>query len=154
MKITIKLLKSMDACEDGVEFFKLNKLNKLKFGDAIRKAVELGNFDYANWFIAHSLTRINRIKYAVYAAELVLPIFEKEYPNDNRPRLAIAAAKLVIADDCELNRYAAYKVPYAAYASANAAYAAANAAGAARAVAYDADYVNKIIEYGILLLEL
>ena len=61
---------------------------------------------------------------AIYAAELVLPIFEKEYPEDMRPRDAIAAAKAYLKRPCIKTKTAAY----AAYTAAAAAYAAADAA--------------------------
>jgi len=83
---------------------------------------------------------------AIYAAELVLPIFEKEYPEDMRPRDAIAAAKAYLKRPCIKTKtaaYAAYTAAYAAadaaaYAAARAAYAAADAADAAAAAAYAA----------------
>jgi hypothetical protein len=67
-------------------------------------------------------------------AESVLDIYEAKYPNDNRPRLAIEAARNGSA--------AARAAAYAAYAAAHdAAYAAAYAAyAAAAAAAYDAAY--------------
>ena len=39
------------------------------------------------------------ISLAIYAAELVIDIFEKKYPYDKRPRQAIEAAKLVLKKD-------------------------------------------------------
>jgi len=79
---------------------------------------------------------------AIYAAELVLPIFEKEYPEDMRPRDAIAAAKAYLKRPCIKTKtaaYAAYTAAAAAYAAARAAYAAADAAYAAYAAADAAD---------------
>jgi len=84
---------------------------------------------------------------AIYAAELVLPIFEKEYPEDMRPRDAIAAAKAYLKRPCIKTKTAAYAAytaaaaaaayaaARAAYAAARAAYAAADAADAAAAAA-------------------
>jgi hypothetical protein len=79
----------------------------------------------------------------------VLPIFEKKYPDDKRPRLAIEAALVFAADPSEKNKAAAYAADAAAYAAvwaaawaaADAAYAAADAADAAAdaAVAWAAD---------------
>jgi len=75
-------------------------------------------------------------------AESVLHIFESAYPNDGRPRGAIAAARKVAENDIEENRKAAAKSAYAAdaaasgayaYAAAKSAYAAADAAYAAYA---------------------
>jgi len=62
---------------------------------------------------------------AIFAAELVLPIFEKKYPDDDRPRKAIEAKKSWLEgaiNDKEL-KAAAYDAYDAA--SASAAYDAA-----------------------------
>jgi len=81
---------------------------------------------------------------AIFAAELVIDIFEKEHPNDKRPREAIEAAKKVLKSDTKKNRAAAgdaarYAVSAAASDAAwGVAWAAARAARAARAAASDA----------------
>ena len=69
------------------------------------------------------------IKLAIYAAELVIDIYEKQYSKDDRPRKAIEAAK----------KYLKKPTADAAYAARDAAYAADAAADAARAAAYAAD---------------
>ena len=80
-------------------------------------------------------------EFACWCAEQVLPIFEKEYPDDNRPRLAIEAKrkwlKKEISDD-ELD--AAWAAAWATAWDAKDAWAAARAAAwaAARAAACDA----------------
>src|SRR3990167_2866933 len=38
---------------------------------------------------AYQWTKKDSVNLAIYAAKLVLPIFEKKYPNDKRPRKAI-----------------------------------------------------------------
>ena len=38
-------------------------------------------------------TKEDSVELAIYAAELVIDIYEKKYPNDDRPRKAIEAAK-------------------------------------------------------------
>src|SRR3990167_9038687 len=65
-------------------------------------------------------TNKDSLSLAIYAAEKVLYIFEKEYPNDKRPREAIEAAKKVLFKDTKKNRAAA---------GGEAAGAAAGAAG-------------------------
>ena len=60
------------------------------------------------------------VKYAVYAAEQVIDIYEKQYPNDKRPRNAIKAAKRCIKNPSEGNKKAADIAAKKAYASANA----------------------------------
>src|SRR3990167_11450602 len=89
---------------------------------------------------------------AIYAAELVIDIYEKEYPNDKRPREAIEAAKnwlkkpnatraaayatRAAASATRAAAYATRAAAYAAHAAASAAYAAHAAASAASAAAY------------------
>ena len=62
---------------------------------------------------------------AIFAAELVIDIYEKKYPNDDRPRKAIEAAKAYMnnpSDAANATYAAANAATYAAY-TANAAYA-------------------------------
>ena len=75
--------------------------------------------------LAEKLTPEQNRLWAIACAELVLPIFEEKYPDDDRPRLAIEAAKNKSPD-----AYAAYA------AAADAAYHAADAAAAAAWAAY------------------
>jgi hypothetical protein len=72
---------------------------------------------------------------AVTAARYALPIFEGEYPGDNRPRLAIEATEKWLGNPNAAN--AAYAAN-AANAAANAANAAANAAAYAANAAANA----------------
>ena len=44
---------------------------------------------------------------AIYSAELVIDLFEKEYPEDDRPRKAIEAAKKYLQNPTEENKSAA-----------------------------------------------
>ena len=82
------------------------------------------------------------IKLAIYAAEMVLPIYEKEYPGDDRPRKAIEAAKAYLNNPCKGTAHAAADAAAgaddAAYAAAYAADDAADAAAAAAASAASA----------------
>ncbi len=86
-------------------------------------------------------------------AELVLPIYEKSYPNDLRPRQAIEAARAVpfdrdkaratasatdATDATNATYYAAYYASYASRAASYAASAASYAAYAASATNADA----------------
>jgi transcription termination factor NusB len=84
-------------------------------------------------------TKIDSVEMAIYAAELVIDHYEKDYPNDSRPRQAIEAAKAYLKDPTTANA-AAHDAAYAAaHDAAAAAHAAANAAAhAAAAAAYAA----------------
>ena len=138
--ITLRYLKSISACSEAVEVFK-NKYPKGASADAVFKALIPEKLDWANWLIARILDRKNRIRYAIYAAEQVLEIFEKKYPDDKRPRLAIEAARAVVKKDTMINCDAAYAAAYATNAAAYATNAAAYAATK-----------KKIIMHGIKLL--
>ena len=74
------------------------------------------------------VTEANKAR-AIEWAEYVLPIWEKRYPNDDRPRRAVEAAKAKDTD-----AYAAYYTHYTAYAhAAHPAHAARSAAANAAA---------------------
>jgi len=82
------------------------------------------------------------VRFAVFCAEKALPVFEKEYPDDERPRLAIEAAKNWLKNQTEESRLMADAAAYAVYAAYAALDAAAldTAADAARAAADAAAY--------------
>jgi hypothetical protein len=77
-------------------------------------------------------------QFAIECAEDALPLFEQKYPDDARPRKAIAATKQHLANPTEENRadaatYAARAADAAARAAADARAAVAAARAAARA---------------------
>ncbi len=80
---------------------------------------------------------------AIYAAERVIEYYEKEYPNDTRPRQAIDAAKSWLVNPTR----AAYAAAYASYAAAADAAAYASYAAYAAAYASDAAYAAAYASY-------
>jgi hypothetical protein len=156
MRITLEYLKKNHACANSIiEFKKLNKSNM-----TIKKIFELllknpyiitvnneeeNKLSWANWLICRILNRKQKVQYAVFAAKKVIDIFEKKYPNNDRPRKAIEAAQKWIKNSTEKNKKAAYAayaaaaVAYATATDADAVYAAAAAAVYAAAVAYATD---------------
>jgi len=136
-KITEKWLVKKGACEAGVEAFKNQKeKDSLKI---LKKLIRVKKLDWANWLIVRVMTYKQYVSYAIYGAEKVIGIFEKKYPNDNRPRRAIRAAQKCIKNPSRKNKAAADAAATdAAYAAADAAYAAADAAYAADYAAYAA----------------
>ena len=85
------------------------------------------------------MTRPQYLSYAIYAAEQVIDIYEKKYPDDKRPRNAIEAARVVLKNNNAKTRAAAWAARAAAEAAARAAaWAAGDAAGAAAWAAGDA----------------
>ena len=118
---------------DAMEYVNCEVLAKVKIrgtaitGDTKITAQEMKIVKAWRW------TKIDSVEMAIYAAELVIDHYEKEYPNDKRPRQAIEAAKAYLANPTNANAYAA------ANAAANAANAAANAYAATNAAYYAAN---------------
>ena len=87
------------------------------------------------------MTLEQKRKYAIFAAQQVLDIFEAKYPDDERPRKAIEAAEAVLENDTKENRAkadVAAAAAYAAYADATDAAEADAYTAYAAAAAYDA----------------
>jgi len=144
MIITKEWLKKNNACLKGVSWFTAQ--SKTDAIPVIKQLMTENKLDWASWTICRVFNYKQKLQYSVFAAEQVISIYEKRYPDDNLPRKAIKAARKCIENQNKENRLAAY----AAYAAANAAYAAADVANAAYAAAA---LRTKILSYGLLLLE-
>jgi len=132
MKITVRWLEEKGACSEAITTFK-SQSEKDPIKLIIYMLKSRIHLDWASWLIARILKRNQRIKYAVYAANQVIRLYEIEYPGDSRPGEAIKAAKACVKRNSKIKRAAAYDAANAAaYA---AAYTADNAAYAANAVA-------------------
>ena len=148
MRVELKLdwLKEQAVCEEAIAWVETQKDKDIFHLYA--QAKKRNKLDWANWCVARLLDRKNRIRYAIFAAEQVLHIFEKQYPEDQRPRKAIEAAKRVIEDDSEENRRIAHSAAYnagSAYIAYSAdiasnAYIAHSAASIAADIAADSAY--------------
>lgn len=142
MKITAKWLEEKGACRSGLSWFLTQK--ETAPNQLIKILMAENHFDWANWLITRCITKMQNIRYAIYAAEQALHIYEDKY-DDKRPQKAIAAAKKYLKAP---SNAAANAANAAADAAANAAaYAAANAAAA------NAAAKEKIIKYGVKLLK-
>jgi hypothetical protein len=174
VKITTTFLKEKNACSEELQYVIRNNFIGLDRIDFLKKLMGHDKYQWANWLIVRTMTKPQYVAYAIFAAEQVIDIFEKKYPDDKRPRKAIDAAKKWLknrtdenaaAADAAAAAYAAYAAyaadDAAAYAAAYAAYAA-DAAAAYAAYAADAaaayaaarkEMQAKILNYGITLLE-
>ena len=137
MEITEKFLRiDNHACDEGYKWWLSNE----EPTDVIATAKKLnsdGHNNWSNWLIVRFMSHEQKVQYAIFAAEQVIDIYEKKYPNDDRPRKAIEAAKNYLKDKSLKNKKAAYAAA-AADAAAAARAAAARAAAAAAAAAADA----------------
>jgi len=151
MRITLKFLKNKEACQDGIDWVVENKLIGLKDSEMIKDLMKADKLDWANWLIVRCMNYKQYVSYAVYAAESVLDIYEKKYPNDKRPREAIEAAKLCIKNPSKKNKvaasaaysasaYSAYSAAYSASSASSAAFSASSSASSAAFSASSAAY--------------
>ena len=163
MKLTMKKLETWGACGVGKEWFEAQPETDGK--KIIETLIAGKQINWANWLIVRLLKRADKIRYAIYAAEQVIDIYERKYPDDKRPRQAIEAAKTYLNNPTKANKRAAAAAAAAAYtangaadAYATAAYAAAANAAAATAYGAAAAYAayamkEKIIRYGLTLVK-
>ena len=164
MLTTLNKIKLHSPCKDGWEKL-LNYLNKTQSDDEVlelRTILESNGLDDTIWaFRAVDDKDKEIILFAADFAELVLPIYEKHYPDDKRPRLAIQAARdyangLIKIEELYAARDAAGDAASAANAAAwvaartaaSAAWAASDAreaawaASVAREAAWDASVAS------------
>ena len=143
MQTTLNKIKLQSPCKDGWEKL-LNHLNKRQSDDEpleMLTILESNGLDDTIWAFRAVEGKHKEIRlFAADCAEFVLPIYEKHYPNDKRPRLAIQAARdyangLIKIEELTAARAAAWAASDAASdaasAAARAAWAAARAASAA-----------------------
>jgi len=140
MLITKDYLKSLSPCEDRYKHYLQNYKD---WQGTLEEFLDLSELTHEDkkWVFVRSIDK-NKLRFvAADFAERVLHIYENKYPNDNRPRKAIEAARNNNADAAA--SYAAAAA--AAYAAARvAAYdaAASYAADAAYAAARAADFAD------------
>ena len=151
MKITKEWLEERNACKEGIDWFATQtETDGIKILKKLIAEDKEDKLDWANWLIVRLMDYNGYVSYAIFAAEQVIDIFEKEYPKDKRPRLAIEAAKKCIDNPNAAN--AAYCAAKAADAAYYAAYCAANYAAYCAADAKK-EMQLKILNYGLELLK-
>lgn len=153
-KITTEFLQSINACQSGID--QVAKYENKEPVAVIRQLVADDHWDWANWLLPRLMDYKGYVSYAVFAALQVIDIYEKKYPNDKRPRLAIEAAQRCIDDPSKKNKLeaeaeAAARAAWAAWPPAARAAAEAAVRAAWAAEAGGAEIKTKIIEYGISL---
>ena len=137
MKLTMDILIAKNACKDGLDWYKENGCDTVE--GTIEKVLQTDvteRFEWSVWLISRMIDRKRCCRFAIYSAELALPIFEGKFPDDKRPRIAVEATKRFLVGETthkELN--AAYTAAAAAYTAAGAADAAGAAAAYAAAAA-------------------
>ena len=142
-RITVNQVVGMSPCLDYTE------ARLLKLSGGKKSMLLLDVFDLPIppgdiiWLFCEVMTASQRMDFAERCARHVLPIYEKEYPNDKRVRALLDGIRQYLKGKIndkelgELSHAASYAAAYASHAAARASYAA-YAAYAARAA--DAAY--------------
>jgi len=91
-------------------------------------------------------TKKDSVALAIYASETVIENFEKQFPNDKRPREAIEAAKAWITNPCESTESAADSAAVSAESAAVSAWSAAWSAAECAAESADSAARKKMKE--------
>jgi len=138
MILTLKKLKELNACKKGLKWFKTSTCTTVE--EACENLMAEDGFAWANWLLVRLFTRDNAVRYALFAAKQVLPIYEKEYPTDPRVRDCITAIERYLTDPTDENKELLKTAAYAAAAASDTAYAAIAASDNAYASAFAADY--------------
>jgi hypothetical protein len=150
MQTTLNRIKLHSPCKDGWEKL-LNHLNKTQSDGEVlvlRTILESNGIDDTIWAMRAVEGKDKEIRlFAADCAELVLPIYEKDYPSDSRPRLAISDSRprlaiqaargyangVITMEELAAASDAASEAAYDAADAADAAYYATRAASSAAA---------------------
>ena len=136
MKITIKQLERLGACDEAVCWLKTQKNREIKHLAKI--LLQKKHFDWANWFVTKLMTRPQAVQYSIFAAEQCITQFEMVSPEDKRPRAAIEAAKRWLESPSSETKFAARSAARSAWSAESAESAAWSAARSAESAAESA----------------
>jgi hypothetical protein len=140
MNVTLKFLEEKRACKKGLEWVTQHNLIGLERKEFIKKLMDSKKYNWANWLIVRTMGYKQYVSYAAYAAEQVIDIYKKKYPDDERPRFAIESAKKCIKNPSRENKKDAADAAADAVDAVDAAHAAAHAVDAVDAAAHAAAY--------------
>ena len=102
MEITTEYLISRNICPQGLDrFVNHTETDAIKMIDIL---ISEKNYQWANWLLSRFFNNDERIKYAIFSAELVIDLFESEFPDDEKPRNAINSAKAYLEKHDEISK--------------------------------------------------
>lgn len=78
-EITSRYLQDIGACQDAREQFRkeLNGGHGLSVSRVFTRLKQVNRLDWANWLIVRLMTHEQQIRYAIYAAEQVINLYEE-----------------------------------------------------------------------------
>ncbi len=148
-KLTKKWLEGENASQEAIDIFVAQKeTDRVKI---LKLLIRKNKLELADWLIVRFLDYKSYVSYTVYAAKKILVAYEKEFPDDDRPRKVIEVAGRCIKNSLLQNE----SVEWGAVESA-AWKAAGSEWGATESAAWKAACKKvqiKILRHGIKLCE-
>ena len=123
---------------DAMSYVNMEILAKVEVSGKIIKGTDKWTCEKMKVVEAYVWPKEESVRLAIFAAEMVIGIYETQYPNDDRPRKAIEAARNWLENPSEAASEAARAASEAASEASEAARAAAWAAWAAAREAWAA----------------
>lgn len=102
MKITLEKLKELKVFHTFIDMFEKKFPDGAEFKEIIEHSIENGEeyINFAIFLAPRVLRKIDSIRYGVFAAREVLPIFEKMWPEEKTPRNNIEEAEEWLENPC------------------------------------------------------
>ncbi len=135
--VSLTEIKSLNPCQNRLDNY-IKFYGERKFTHAQFMGLKSITQEDKMWVAFRLMSKMNIVLAAADIAESTLHLFESKYPNDNRPRLAIEAARVCAKNPTDKNKEAAYSAADSAVYSARSA--ADSAVYSARSAAYSAVY--------------
>jgi len=104
MKLTKEFLKDNNAYTELMVWFKKRFSCGEESEKVIAKLMLDGWFRQANWLLTRILDAKQNAEYAIYAAELALPIFERNRPGDDNAARMIKKIKKCLLNHSKKNQ--------------------------------------------------
>jgi hypothetical protein len=116
---------------DAIQFVTPGIICKVEYGGNIVEEKDKFVCNKMRVIETYRFTKRNAVEFSIFCARLCLENFEKQYPDDKRPRLAIEAAEDWLKKPSQKNRSAAMSAARSAAMSAESAESAESAARSA-----------------------
>lgn len=114
-------LNASEYVQDALSYVQCPVIARVECGGKIIKGRDKWTCEKMRIVAVSDWTWRENVGMAVYAARLVLPMWEQKYPEDDSPRKAIEAAEAVLANNTKETRRAAWSAASAASAAWSAA---------------------------------
>ncbi len=85
MLITKNFIKDELSSSYALDFYKENKIINIEHEEAIEKLIKIKQISKAAHIMCMIMEKTDAVKFAIYSINILLPLYEKQYPNQNKP---------------------------------------------------------------------